>query len=112
MNSILLQAVEALECRDAKAFAACFSEDADFADFCPSSNGNDNWCCFGASGIEMFYTHMITDGRFAVFCPKAEDDHRISFFGLYDGPFVYALFELKEIDEKGLIKKALIYPTT
>lgn len=111
MGTILMRAIDAMERADAKVFASCFSEDASYSDYCPSSNGLDNWFCYGSAGIEMFFVNMFAQDRFSLTCPKQEGEYRVSFFGAYDGPYVYAMFEIKEVGDDGLIHKAVVYPT-
>jgi hypothetical protein len=77
----------------------------------PILNGWDNWFCYGSAGIEMFFIHMFAQDRFSLSCPKQESEHRASFFGVYDGPYVYAMFEIKKVGDDGLIRKAVVYPT-
>jgi hypothetical protein len=111
MDTLLMRAIDALKRTDFKAFASCFSEDGWYSDYCPSSNGGDNWFCFGSAGIEMFFVNRFAHGFFSLSCPKWESDFRASFFGAYDGPYVYAMFEIKEIGDDGLIRRAVVYPT-
>jgi hypothetical protein len=110
-DDLLMRAVNALEQADFKTFSSCFSEDAWYSDYCPSSNGGDNWFCFGSAGIEMFFRNRFALDHFTLSCPKRESDSRASFFGAYDGPYVYAMFEIKETGSDGRIKKAVVYPT-
>ena len=111
MGTLLMHAIDALERADSKAFASCFSEDGWFSDYCPSSNGGDNWFCFGSAGIEMFFFNRFAHDLFSLSCPRQESEKRASFFGAYDGPYVYAMFEIKEIGDDGRIRKAVVYPT-
>jgi hypothetical protein len=111
MDSRLMRAIDALERADNMAFASCFSEDGWYSDYCPSSNGGDNWFCYGSAGIEMFFGNRFALDLFSLSCPRQESESRASFFGAYDGPYVYAMFEIKEIGDDGLIRKAVVNPT-
>jgi len=111
METILMRAIGALEQADYKAFASCFTEDAFYSDYCPSLNGGENWFCYGSAGIGMFFVHKLAHGNFSLSCPRLESENRVSFFGAYDGPYIYAMFEIKEVGDDGLIRKAVVYPT-
>jgi len=102
--------MDALERADYRGFAACFSENGKYLDYCPSSNGKDNWFCYGAAGIEMFFHNRFQLGHLSVASVRIEDEGRASFFGAYDGPYVYAMFEIQEIGEDGRIGKAVVHP--
>jgi hypothetical protein len=107
---MLEQALKALAERDYKAFAACFSEDGKYFDYCPAMNGKDNYFVYGSAGIEMFFRNRFTFNLLTVSDPVVEDDKRASFFGAYEGPYLFARFELEALDENGLIKKAVVHP--
>ena len=109
-GDLLRRSIDALERADFKAFAACFEKNGWYSDYCPSSNGKDNWFCYGSKGIEMFIGNRFAQNRFTLSCPVQESETRASFFGAYDGPYVYAMFEIREIGDNGLIRKAIVYP--
>jgi hypothetical protein len=107
---MLEKALKALESRDYKALAACFSEDGKYFDYCPSCNGKDNYFVYGSAAIEMFFRNRFTFDLLTISDPVAESDRTASFFGAYEGPYLFARFEIEELDAHGLIKKAVVHP--
>lgn len=107
---MIRQAMSALEARDYKAFSACFSEDGKYFDYCPSCNGKDNYFVYGRAGIEMFFRNRFTFEHLIVSDPVAENEKTASFFGAYEGPYLFARFEIEAQDDDGLIKKAVVHP--
>jgi len=107
---MLEKALRALVEKDYKAFAACFSEDGKYFDYCPACNGKDNYFVYGSAAIEMFYRNRFTFDHVTVSEPVVEDEKTASFFGAYEGPYLFARFEIEEFDTAGLIKKAVVHP--
>lgn len=105
------KALKAMVDRDYKTFAACFSEDCKYFDYCPSCNGKDNYFVYGSDGIEMFFRNRFTFEHILVSDPVVEDEKTASFFGAYEGPYIFARFRIEEFDASGLIKKAVVHPT-
>jgi hypothetical protein len=110
-HELIDRAVTALKNQDYSAFAACFSEDGKYYDYCPSSNGGDNWFVYGREAIEMFFRNRFVHDHLIVSDPVPESERRASFFGAYDGPYLFSMFEIAETDEHGLIQKAVVHPT-
>lgn len=108
---MIKKALMALENKDYETFAACFSEDCKYFDYCPSCNGKDNYFIYGRACIEMFFRNRFTFEHFMMSDPVVEDEKTASFFGAYDGPYVFARFSVEEYDAAGLIKKAVVHPT-
>jgi hypothetical protein len=104
------KALKAMANKDYKAFAACFSENCKYFDYCPSCNGKDNYFVCGSAGIEMFFRNRFTFDLVTVSDPVVEDERTASFFGAYEGPYIFARFEIEETDAAGLIKKAVVHP--
>lgn len=104
------KALRALESRDYKALAACFSEDSRYFDYCPSTNGKENYFVYGSAGIEMFFRNRFTFDLLTVSDPVIETDRKANFFGAYEGPYLFARFEIEEVDAAGRIKKAVVHP--
>ncbi len=105
------KALKALTAKDYETFAACFSEDCKYFDYCPSCNGKDNYFVYGSAGIEMFFRNRFTFETLIVSDPVIEDEKTASFFGAYDGPYIFARFRIEEFDAAGLIKKAIVHPS-
>jgi hypothetical protein len=104
------KALSALASRDFKAFAACFSSDGRYFDYCPSCNGKDNYFVYGQSAIEMFFGGKFEQDLLTVSDPVVEADGTASFFGAYEGPYVLARFCIDATDGDGLIKRAVVHP--
>lgn len=105
------KALKALAEKDYKTFAACFSEDCKYLDYCPSCNGKDNYFVYGSACIEMFFRNRFTFEHLIVSDPVVEDEKTASFFGAYEGPYIFARFRIEEFDASGLIKKAVVHPS-
>ncbi|NLB29181.1 MAG: hypothetical protein GX823_02995 [Clostridiales bacterium] len=102
--------IKALTKQDAKALAECFSENCTYLDYCPSINGKPNGFVYGSACIEMFFKKMFISEGHEVAEPVIESDTRATFFGVYSGPYIYARFNIEELDNDGLIKKAVVHP--
>ncbi len=107
---MLEKVLKALESRDYKALAACFSEDGKYLDYCPACNGKDNYFVYGSVAIEMFFRNRFTFDLLTVSDPVVEGDGTASFFGAYEGPYLFGRFVIEETDASGLIKKAVVHP--
>jgi hypothetical protein len=104
------KALKALANKDYKALAACFTEDCKYFDYCPSCNGKDTYFVYGSACVEMFFRNRFTFDQLIVSDPVIEDEKTASFFGAYDGPYIFARFRIEETDATGLIKKAVVHP--
>lgn len=105
------KALKALVDMDWKAFSECFSEDCKYHDYCPSMSGKDNWFVYGRASVEMFFRNRFTFEHLFVAEPAVEDGRTASFFGAYDGPYIFARFRIEEFDGDGLIRKAVVHPS-
>ena len=96
--------------KDYEALASCFSEDCVFFDYCPSQNGKLNSYVYGSACMEMYFRRKFVMGEFEIGEPLIESEKTASFFGAYDGPYVYARLNIEEFNGDGLIKKAIVHP--
>lgn len=112
MNEIIIgKAVNALVNRDYKAFSSCFSEAADFADFCPLLEGGENVFLTGSIGIELYFHERFSSGRFCAAEPKIESSACATLFCEYDnGPYLYTRLSIEALDSRGLISRAVMHP--
>jgi hypothetical protein len=110
MENVIKRAMDALERKDPEGFAACFSEDGRLFDYCPSLNGSDSYFSYGNACIELFYRNRFYFDHLVVSCPLVEDENTASYFGAYDGPYIFARFRIEVIDENGLIRRAVVHP--
>ena len=90
--------------------AALFSRDCRYFDYCPLLNGKQGYFVYGREAVEMFFRNRFVQGHFEAASPKAEDSRTGSFFGSYDGPFVFALLRIEELDGDGLIRRVTVCP--
>ncbi len=104
------KALDALAAKNWTAFAACFSEDGRYIDYCPSCNGGDNYFVYGSAAIEMFFRNRFTFDHLDVFDPVIEHARRGNYFAAYDGPYLHARFEIEAFADDGLIKYAVVRP--
>ena len=102
--------MKALTEKDYIALAKCFSENCMYFDYCPSLNDMPNSFIYGNDCMEMYFQLKFVTGEFEVAEPLVENENRASFFGAYNGPYIYARLEIEEYDSSGLIKKAVVHP--
>lgn len=108
---MIKKALKALADMDYKTLAECFSEDCKYFDYCPSCTGKENYFVYGSACIEMFFRNRFTFKRLIVSDPVVENETTASFFGAYDGPYIFAHFRIEEFDANGLIKKVVVHPS-
>lgn len=94
--------------RDYYGMAECFAQDCKYHDYCPSLNGKDNYFVYGRKAVEMFFRNRFVHNRFDIASPKIENENEATFFGSYEGPFVFARLRIEGVDENGLITKVVI----
>jgi hypothetical protein len=102
--------IRALTEKDYIALSQCFSENCKYFDYCPSQNGEANYFVYGSDCVEMFFRNRFTFDYLDVAEPVFEDENTATYFGAYNGPFVYARLKIEEYDENGLAKKVLVTP--
>ena len=102
--------MDALVKQNEKALSACFAPDGQLLDYCPCVNGGSVYAIYGREGIELLYRGLFALDRLRVAEPDIKSDTEGTFFGAYDGPYVFAHLTIKEIDDGGFIKKAVISP--
>jgi hypothetical protein len=102
--------MKALTEKDYKAMAECFSENCKYFDYCPSLNGEQNYFVYGSDCVEMFFRNRFTFDYLEVADPQFEDENTATFFGAYNGPYVYARLKIEAYDDSGLIQKVLVTP--
>ena len=90
--------------------AALFSRDCRYFDYCPLLNGKQGYFVYGREAVEMFFRNRFVQDHFEAASPKAEDSRTGSFFGSYDGPFVFARLRIEELDGDGLIRRVTVCP--
>lgn len=110
-EKMLKKAIFALLEKDYRTFAACFTEDCDYADFCPCLNGKRNYYVHGSPSLEMFFHQRLVSHRFEIAEPLVENEREASFFCTYDnGPYVYARMVAERFGDDGRIEKAVVHP--
>jgi hypothetical protein len=107
---MIRKVMKALTEKDYKTLASCFSETCRYFDYCPSQNGEQNYFVYGSDCIEMFFRNRFTFDSFEAGDPVIEDDNTASFFGAYNGPYVFARMKIEAYDDSGLIAKAVVHP--
>ena len=102
--------INALTEKDYEALSECFSENCMYFDYCPSLNDMPNSFIYGNACMAMFFKLKFLSGEFEVAEPLIENKNCASFFGAYNGPYIYARLNIEEYDNSGLIKKAVVHP--
>ena len=108
--NMIEKVMDALIGKDFRTLASCFSENCQYFDYCPSLNGGSNSFIYGNDCLEMFFMQRFLSRVFEAAEPLVENESRATFFGAYDGPYIYARFSIEEYDSEGLIKKAVVHP--
>jgi len=102
--------MNALVDKNQKLLASCFAEDCTFIDYCPSQNGDTNSFVYGSDCMEMYFNLRFKTGEFEAAEPVIEGTGQATFFGMYNGPYVYARLRIEEYDNDGRVKKAVVSP--
>ena len=102
--------LEALCAADETALSRCFAEDGKLYDYCPCVNGGEAHIVYGREGIELLYRSLFAVRRLTAAEPAADGADTGTFFGSYDGPFVFARLRIEELDGDGLIRRVTVCP--
>ena len=102
--------LEALCARDYLGLSALFSKDCRYFDYCPCLNGQPGYFVYGREAVEMFFRNRFVHGHFEAASPLVEDERTGSYFGSYDGPFVFARLRIEELDPEGKILSLRVSP--
>ena len=60
--------------------------------------------------LRCFFKLKFLSGEFEAAEPVIESENSASYYGAYNGPYIYARFSIEEYDSTGLIKKAVVHP--
>ena len=107
---MIVKLLEALCRGDYLGVAALMSRDCRYFDYCPLLNGKQGYFLYGREAVEMFFRNRFVHGHFEAASPQVEDDRTGSYFGAYDGPFVFARLRIEETDGDGLIRRVSVCP--
>jgi len=102
--------IKALEEKNPEALAECFSENCSFADYCPALDGAPCSHIYGKPAVEMYFKLKFLSDELEIKEPIIEDEKHATFFETCGGPYIYAGLDITELDEAGLIKKAVVRP--
>lgn len=102
--------LEALCCGDEVRLSQCFSEDGKLFDYCPCVNGEEANIVYGRSGIELFYRSIFAVKKLTAAEPDIDGQETGTFFGSYNGPYIYCRATITECSEDGKIRRAVIVP--
>lgn len=100
----------ALEQKDFRSLAACFSESGQIDDYCPGRLGKNNFHVYGSRTVEMFYRNQFALGGLAISNVKIQDDRSASFLISYRNYTVYAGAKISALDSEGKIRRLTINP--
>lgn len=104
--------IKALERKDYRSMAYCFSKDCRLVDYSPSVVGNENSFIYGQCAVDMFYHNKFILGGHTVSDPIIVNDHSANFYTIYEGgAMVHVLATIESYDPTtGLIKEMVIRP--
>ena len=108
--------VAALQAKDHRALAACFTEECRFVDYCPSLVKGQNTFLYGRNAIEMFFHNKFTFGGFSMQDPRITNERTVNFYANYQGAIIHALAQIENCTDgscsldDSLIQELVIRP--
>ncbi|OUO87550.1 hypothetical protein B5F40_13510 [Gordonibacter sp. An230] len=108
--------VAAMQNKDHKALAACFTEDCRLVDYCPSMVKRQNTFLYGRNAIEMSFHNKFMFGGFAMRDPRIANERTVNFYADYNGTVIHALAQIENCNDgvcsldDSLIKELVIRP--
>lgn len=112
MKPVIERFIHAMETRDYKALAACFSEDGQYIDYSPSVIRMPNHHVYGRAAVEMFFTNRFTFGLQAISTPVIAGDNQATYNNIHYGQVLPVQALIGRLDEAGLISQLIIQPAT
>lgn len=115
---MIKQLMNALESQDYAAVCKCFANDSfvSFIDYGPSCVGRDSFHIYGQTAIELFFRDQFYNNafentpRYLASKTRIEDEHSATYFCCYTGKYVFVRLTIEELDNNGLIRKAVVRP--
>ena len=103
--------VNAMQAKDHRALAACFSESCRLFDYCPLRSQNENYYIYGKWAVDMFYHNKFVLGGLSILDPRIVDERTVNLYISDGGSVNHALATIESYDPKsGLIKEMVIRP--
>ena len=108
--------VTAMQGKDHKGLAACFTEDSRLVDYCPSMVKPPNMNLFGRNAIEMYYHNKFMFGGFGMLDPRVVNERTVNFYADYNGTIIHALAQIENCTDgscsldDSLIRELVIRP--
>lgn len=108
--------VAAMQAKDHRALAACFTEECRFVDYCPSLVKGQNTFLHGRNAIEMFFHNKFTFGGFSMQDPRITNERTVNFYANYQGAIIHALAQIENCTDgscsldDSLIQELVIRP--
>ena len=76
--------VTAMQGKDHKGLAACFTEDSRLVDYCPSMVKRQNTFLYGRNAIEMSFHNKFMFGGFTMRDPRIVNERTVNFYADYN----------------------------
>lgn len=108
--------VAAMQTKDHKALAACFTEECRLVDYCPSLVKRENAFLYGRNAIEMFFHNKFMFGGFGMLDARITNEHTVNFYANYNGTMIHALAQIENCNDgvcsldNSLIQELVIRP--
>lgn len=108
--------VAAMQAKDHRALAACFTEECRLVDYCPSLVKRQNAFLYGRNSIEMFFHNKFVFGGFAMRGPRVTNERTVNFYADYNGAIIHALAQIENCSDgacnlnDSLIQELVIRP--
>ncbi len=108
--------VAAMQNKDHRALAECFTEECRLFDYCPSVVSRQNSFLYGRNAIEMFFHNKFTFGGFGMRDPRIVNERTVNFYADYNGTIIHALAQIENCSDgtcsldDSLIEELVIRP--
>ncbi|BAK44044.1 hypothetical protein [Eggerthella sp. YY7918] len=108
--------VAAMQNKDHRALAECFTEECRLFDYCPSVVSRQISFLYGRNAIEMFFHNKFTFGGFGMRDPRIVNERTVNFYADYNGTIIHALAQIENCSDgtcsldDSLIEELVIRP--
>ena len=92
--------VTAMQGKDHKGLAACFTEDSRLVDYCPSMVKRQNTFLYGRNAIEMSFHNKFMFGGFTMRDPRIVNERTVNFYADYNGTIIHALAQIENVTKE------------
>lgn len=102
--------IDALTRCDHKALADIFVADGSLRDYCPNSNGKQEYHIYGKEAIEMFFKNKFIFRQYLISDAEIVNENQAEFIASIGGYNVMAIATIRKTDENGLVERLTVRP--